>query len=387
MRNLINRTGRIVKRHPVLSLYFMAGAAYLAFTFYYLGGALTSCSTELLSFPGDHTAGLFDYYTVDNVDPWWGYTTFYSYPYGESLWQPYHIVSQVVFVPFWALAKLFGPVCGFNLLAALGFMITSLVTFGFVRWLLGRKELLYAIVAFLAGYAVAFWPYAQHKSGVHIAYVFAGILVASAWLFLKFWQKPRVLWAVLFGLSVAIFGYVDGYFILLGSVLVGGLLVGAYIYELVYKKTSLRDLWPRTKLLLLSGLVAALCLVPVAYVQWRYADQLNSALSSQRDAIGREAQEYGARPYDYLLPNPKHPLIPLFFGEDVRKRLVGINSERNIIGFSKVIAVLAIFMAVVVIYRWRKKQSLVQSALRWDPGFVLMVFGIVVLAAFSLSLA
>jgi hypothetical protein len=386
MHSIFKRVKLFIGRHPLLSAYFMATTGYLVFTVYYMGGAITNCSVELLAFPGDHTAGLFSFYSIDKADPWWGHTDAYSYPYGESLWQPYHITSQVPFVSFWVLAKLFGPVCGFNLLVFIGFMSAALVTFGFVRWLFGRKELLYNLVAFLAGYAVVFTPFMQRKAGGHIAYLFAGLLVASVWLFLKFWRKPRPLWAVLFGLSVAILGYIDGYFVLLGGVLIGSVLVATYIYELLFKGKSFRDLWQRTKLILLSGGVVAVCLMPIAYVQLHYADQIKSAISSLRDDIMREAQEYGARPYDYLLLNPEHPLILPIFGEDALRWIVSINTERSVIGVSKAILLLAIFMTVVVVYRWRKKQRYARVELRYGPGFILLTFGLVVVAAFLLSM-
>jgi len=369
-------------KHRTAVSFATAFVVYAIFTAFYMGGAATNCTQYLLTFPGDNTAGLIAMFSIDNHDPWFGFTNVYSYPYGEVLGQPTHITAQTLFVPFWALAKLFGPVCGFNVLTMLGFMSASLAMFAFVRWLFGRFW-----PALLAGFAVAFTPYLQIKTGVHISYVFEAFFIATIWLFMAMWQKPTIKKAILLGLSVALFAYTDGYFILLGGVLVAGLLLGALGFDYFKnKRTISKELKQRVKLLGLAAGAAFVFALPVLYVMATSSGQINASLVATRDSIHNEAQVYGARPLEYLVPNPFNPILNKVFGDYGDRNNHGSNPAENVLSLSLTMLALAVYFVVWVYKNRGKKKQLKLVSGKLNVEFITVVSVVVLLMALAFSL-
>lgn len=369
---------RYIAEHYTLVSFAAAFVTYALCTLFYMGGAATNCTGSLLSFPGDNTAGLIALFSVDNHDPWFGRSDVFSYPYGEALGLPTHITAQTLFIPFWAIAKLVGPICSFNILTMIGFMSAALMTFGFVRWLYRG----HFFVALLAGFAVAFTPYLQIKTGVHLSYVFEAFFVAVIWLFVALWRDPTWKKAVLLGLSVALCAYTDGYFILLASVLVASLVLGAMGYEYwTHRRTVQAQLINRLKLLMIAGLTAFVCAVPVAYVVTHASGQINQLLVSQRDSIANEAQVYGARPLEYITPNAMNPILDHVFGDYASRNNHGSNPAENVLSLSLTMVALAVFFVIVTYRRRSQKQKRIP-----DAAFITVVFGTVAAAAFLISL-
>ncbi|HEX8762463.1 MAG TPA: hypothetical protein VF733_01770 [Candidatus Saccharimonadales bacterium] len=346
-----------------------------------MGGALTECTQSLFTFPGDNTAGMIAFFTLDNRDPWYGWTNAWSFPYGESIGQPTHITAQTLFVPFWMLAKLVGPICSFNLLTLIGFMTAALTMFAFVRWLLGGKSW----AALIAGFAVAFTPYLQVKTGVHISYVFEALFILTIWLFMLFWRDPRMKYAIPLGMSVALFAYTDGYFILLGGVLAAGLLIGAVVHDFwaAGRKIS-KELIRRLKYVGISVLIALACAAPVLFVTLFSSAQISESLTTTRDSIGREAQVYGARPLEYLLPNALNPVTDNIFGTYAERDSHGSNPAENLLSLSLVMIGLATFFVTRVILQRRSKKPILSG--RFSPKFIAVVFGAVFVIAILVSL-
>jgi hypothetical protein len=370
-------------KHRTLVSFGAAFVAYSLCTLFYMGGAATSCTESLLSFPGDNTAGLIAMYSIDNHDPWFGFTNVYSYPYGEVLGQPTHITAQVLFVPFWALAKVFGPICGFNVLTMIGFMSAALTMFAFVRWLFGGKF----FVALLAGFAVAFTPYLQTKTGVHMSYVFEAEFIAIIWLFMLFWKQPSIKRATLAGLALAICAYTDGYFILMGSVLAVALVLGALAHDYFKAGRKVSDeLKQRIKYLCVAAIAAFVFMVPVAYIMYNSAGQINQSLTSTRDTISNEAQVYGARPLEYLLPNPLNPLLSKVFGDYKSRDNHGSNPAENLLSLSWVMMALAAYFVVRVYKDRAKKKALKAVSAKFDARFIAILFGTVFVIMLLVSL-
>ncbi|HET8671872.1 MAG TPA: hypothetical protein VFM05_15000, partial [Candidatus Saccharimonadales bacterium] len=380
MRGAIKAARLCMLRHPVAISFGAASIVYSLLSLFYMGGAITDCSESLLTFPGDNTAGLIALFTVDSHDPWFGYTYYFSYPYGELIGQPTHITAQVLFVPFWILAKLLGPVCGFNLLTLMGFLSASLTMFAFIRWLFRGKFL----VALLAGFAVAFTPYLQVKTGVHISYIFEALFIATIWLFLSFWREPTVKRAVCLGVSIAACAYTDGYFILLEGVLVAGLLLGALVYDYVIRREALGTLKQRVKPVCLAFGTAVVLMLPVLYTVYNSAGQINQSLVTTRDSIFNEAQVYGARPLEYLLPNALNPVLNPIFGDYESRNNHGSNPAENLLSLSLVLLGLSLFL-VITLYRWRSDKSLARVA-RYDIRFIAVVIAAVFIVAGLTSL-
>jgi hypothetical protein len=380
---MMERAKAFVVRHRTLTAFAGATIVYALCSWFYMGGALTECSQSLLTFPGDNTAGMIAFFSLDSHDPWYGHTDMWSYPYGESIGQPTHITAQTLFVPFWILAKLFGPVCGFNILTLIGFMSAALTMFAFVRWLLGGRNL----IALLAGFAVAFTPYLQVKTGVHISYVFEALFIAAIWLFLVFWKQPSWRRAIPLGLSVALFAYTDGYFILLGGVLMVALIVGAVAHDFFAAGRTLNaELSKRLKLLAVGVIAAVIFMLPVLYVMLHSSAQINESLTTTRDSIGREAEVYGARPLEYLVPNALNPVTDAVFGGYADRNNHGSNPAENLLSLSLVMVGLAVFFVTRVLLGRKRNQPVKLVGSRRTASFVTVVFVTIFVIAIAFSL-
>lgn len=378
---MIDRIKLFVLQHPTLISFSAALLFYGAMTVFYMGGAATECSQSLLSFPGDNTAGMIELYSVDSHDPWLGYTHAFSYPYGELIGQPTLITAQTLFIPFWYIAKMFGPVCAYNVLSMIGFMSASMIMFAFVRWLFRGRFL----VALLAGYAVAFTPYLQIKTGVHISYVFEAFFIATIWLLLWLWKAPSLKRAILLGLSIAVCAYTDGYFILLEGTLVAALLLGAFGYDFFAAGRKVTaELKQRGVFILLALGVAFVAIMPVLYTVYSSGGQINRSLTETRDTISNEAQVYGARPLEYLTPNPLNPVLNPIFGSYSERNNHGSNPAENVISLSLILTGLAIFFLVAV-YRHGGEKRLSKVA-RYDVRFLAVTMAAVCVGAGLMSL-
>jgi hypothetical protein len=371
-----------IGRHKTLSYFTAATLVYLLLTIFYMGSAITNCTQSLMNFPGDNTAGMIAMFSVDGNDPWYDRTNFFSYPYGESLGQPTHVTAQAVFLPFWLLSKLWGPICGFNLLQLIGFMSAALMMFAFIRWLLKGREM----VAFLAGFAVAFTPYLQITSGGHISYIFGAVFIAAIWLFLLFWKDSTWKRVTALAAVVALFGYIDGYFILLGGVLMAALVLSAIGFDFwTSGKKFTPALNKRLKMLGGTLLVAIVFMLPIAYVQIKSASQINGLLADTRDSIQREAQVYGARPSEYILPNAMSPITSGIFGTFYERDTHGSNTSESILSLSLVMLALAIFFVVNVVITARQKGKQQLLNVRMSVPFVTTLFVSVFLLALLFS--
>lgn len=333
--------------HPFILFACIAGIYALFTMYYYLGNAVFSCSDTLPTGIGDATAGLIWLNSVDGNLPWWGFTHVSNFPFGERIGLPFHILAQTIYIPFWAISLVVGPVCGYNILTGFGFVFSAMAMFLFIRWLTNKSW-----IAFIAGFAVAFTPYLQYKTGLHPSYVFQGLFIIAAWLFLAFWRSPSWKKAVGLGIVSALFFYTDPYFILLGGVMAVGLILTATIGTLL-KRKNWPSAWHRLRLLLISGLVLFACILPIAYVQIHYKDQIKTLVSSSRSDIKSEAEIYGARPQEYILPNASEPLLGALFGPAYYNRDThGSNPGETQLSISLTLIVIALGLIAVIL---RKK--------------------------------
>jgi hypothetical protein len=335
-----------IRRHPTLTVFLAAGLFYLVCTFFYQGPALTDCSNALTGGPGDESAGLIWLNSIDHVHPFWSFTHVTNYPWGEHLDQPVYASGAAGYLLYWVLALLAGSVCGYNLLCAVGFLFSALIMFGFIRWLTRRNS-----IALLAGYAFAFTPYLQIKTGVHPSYVYEGLFVGVIWLFLMYWKRPRTSLAVWLGILTALTFYWDAYFVLIAGILWAGLLAGALVYELIDQREWDR-VWRRLKFGSLAALTFIMLLLPLAYVRLHYSGQINSVVSRSRNAVKQDAKIYSAHPLEYLRPAESNPVLKaLIPGYAARRRHHMSNPAEYTINLSLTLILIVIIAALTLLYR------------------------------------
>lgn len=346
--------------------YIQWGVALLIFSAcigVYMGKSLTQCTEIYYGAPSDATGGIAWFQWADGNDPIWDSTTKSNYPIGESLRRPQFVTSYLQFFPYWLFSVLTNQFCSINIMIFLGFLSTALAMFGLVRWLLKSYP-----IALFAGYAAAFVPYHVLKAASHIAYVYSVFFILMIWASIAFYKKPSYKMAIavaaIYGLSL----YFDGYFILISSVLLitlAGLILLRYLLKLSSSKGRLNIavtfdsfgiyVKRHIKYYLAALVTLILLLAPLAYVAVKKGSQIQAGLNSARSQIEQEANIYGARLSDYLLPSPVHPLL---FGEYSEWRIHNIhnsNITENTLYIGYVIIGLAIFAVVASLTFMRAK--------------------------------
>lgn len=385
-QNLVSSL-RNIRSYIIARPALIIASATLGYTlltaYYYFGNSLLSCGQTTPTGIGDATAGLIWLNSFDGDRPWWGFTTASNYPFGEQIGMPFHILGQVIYIPFWLASLIVGPVCGYTLVTSLGFIFSAMAMFLFIRWLTNRNS-----VAFIAGLGVAFTPYLQYKTGLHPSYVLQGLFVLSIWLFMVFWREPNWKKAAGLGVLVSLFFYTDPYFVLLGGILGVGLVSSASIGSLIGKQ-NISFLTRRFILLGLTGLTLLIAISPIIYVQRHYKDEINSVVSSSRSDIKKEAEIYGARPSEYLSINANQPVLTSLFGEKFHGRdQHGSNIGETQLSLSFTLMILSIIGILLMIRNKRSKHVAVKTRTlqRLSIPLLLFMFTFTALLAFLFSL-
>src|ERR1700683_531268 len=336
-------------RRRTLTLFTGVSLLFALITWFYMGSALTSCNTHMLTtLPGDATAGLTWLTWADKSSPIPGFTHLTNAPFGESLRQPFQITSVFTIPNMWLLAKLSTPVCAWNLMVFLGYMSSALITFAFIRWLTRNPW-----VALFAGFAITYTPYHILNALGHLSYLFSAVLMLFMWAFVAFWQRATAVRALLMALATAACFYLDGYFILLAGVLAGSVLVAALIGDTLVFKHPAEYVLRRLRGLLLYGVFLILLLLPIVAVQFHYAHTISTTLGSARNDITDASRTYSARVWYYLLPAANDPFFPASYGAFRTHPAVihGTNFTESTNYVGLVVLVLAICLWVTIIRR------------------------------------
>lgn len=338
----------------------VAVVSFMAFAAYYMGPSVTACNDTVYGF-GDNTAGpIWKFGLPGGQTPLGNFQDYTNHPYGESLYSPigYSLLLQSTLI--WALERIAGPVCGYNLVNFIGFVSSALVMCAFVYWLVRKRW-----IAFLAGYAVAFAPYFQYKVGGHPSYGYQALLVGVLWLMFKVIkeQKKRDVF-LLAGLTAACF-YWDPYFSLLVSMIVGPIFIvwGLYSWWLLRKRNAANaGAKNRTVtvaqlkcLLLVVGMLSVL-LLPLVAVRVLASNQISGYVSSTRSDGMTDAIFCSNRPWDYVIPADDNWFVGKFLSPSFSQKIQSLRrlcnpSEYNV---SVSLVVLAVVSVGFVIFVWEK---------------------------------
>jgi len=352
--------------------------AYVLFTFYYMTPSVLHCTDTVYGF-GDNTAGVIWPNKISNGAflPNKEYVT--NYPDGEELFSAINVTSIGQRVMYWPLAKIAGPICGYNLWNILAFTSTALITFGFIFWLTRNKW-----IAFIAGYAVAFVPYMQMKTGPHPSYGFSGIFVGLIWLLVSLLTKPTRHKAIFFALLYAFCVYFDPYFVLYGT-LASIAVVLAWL-TLLFMRSRMKNTAAVTKSEIMT-IVKALCLTaitvivllsPLLIITAASSADIQKKVSAVRGNVLFEATACANYPHEYLLPFVLHPLAKMS-GES--SRLVHIENKlknnfscgigEDTVGVSLTIVFLVSITSMILIWEYLNKRLKID--IRGDKQIVALV--------------
>ena len=324
-----------------------------------MGSAINNCSTTSTALGSDSTGGFGWVQWAGGNDMSWGFTNKSNYPFGESLGKPQFVTSSI-FIFIYKLFSVFStPICGLNLMVLLGYMSTALVMFGFVKWLLKRFD-----IALFAGYAAAFVPFHLLKSESHINYIYGSIFIGIVWAYLWMLEKPSYRRASLFAAVSSIGFYFDGYYIFMCGVLIVGLFMSSFAYDIIKillnsksAKVLIKNAKVRLKFLLVSSVLLAVLLLPILITFKLHGTEIQQSLSSVRSNIKVETLIYGVRPLEFVLPSYNNPLMPDTYPGWRATKLHGSNfSESTLfVGFT-----VLIMATVSIIYLMSRKHRRLQ---------------------------
>lgn len=340
----IEKLSRLNKKNSLIS-WLLVIVFYLFISAMFMGDSFINASSTVLKKPGDHTAGIIYTTWVHPDTPLPEVSNYTNYPFGENLRLPVVVTSQVLSISHWFLSKIAGVVTGWNLLVLLGYMSNALLMYGFVRHLTKNS-----VVGLFAGYAVAFTPYHFFASTGQIAGMFGSIFILVLWIFVSLWEKPTILKAIGLGSTIGIAFYADGYYILIGLLLLLSLWVATLSYYLWLK--SARTVRKQMKYLGLATVVSFIFLLPVIYIQLTQANKISSILGNARGDIESNAQLYSAQISMYFNPTSLLfigyviAILASFYAYNLRKNIKKNNKKDKNVFYGWAFIVVA-FIALI----------------------------------------
>jgi hypothetical protein len=355
-------TAALMKRRTFLRAslleYICVGLIFLLLACFYTNFVVFHITHQLfIDGPGDATAGfLWLNFADPGINPFLAETTLVNYPSGEKLGSATFVTYLALWLPIRLFSYLFGAVAGLNIMMLCGLIGGAMGGYWLVKRLTGSVA-----VSFFAGLAIAFVPYNLYKSSVHLAYIFALVFILMLAAFIAVWMRPTRFKAILFGSSIALAFYTDGYYLLLASVMTMGLIVAGVLHGYVSKFRWI-DYRQRIVALIVSLCSLLLLMIPISYVQLTQGSNVQNTLSSSRSNISDELRAYQTRLTDFILPSPTNPLFELTGQAQTLDTYKNLHSNRTesmvYIGFTVIILVtIGLILSLVWVVR-RKYSSL-----------------------------
>jgi hypothetical protein len=376
--------------------HLLAVLSFVLVTAYYMTPQALHCQTTVYGF-GDNTAGLIWRNGVSSNNPLWGPENVTNYPYGEDLSSPVNYIAVLHFSLYWVLAKIAGPICGFNLLNFIGFVATAAVMYGFIYWLTHKKS-----IAWLAGFAVSFSPYFQNQVGSHSSYGYAAFLILALWLYLRLLRERHWLDVPLLALVIAVCVYWDPYFSLLVATILAPLVVVTVVYSYLQVRGQgrfldiLKALWRRLLPFVLVGVLTLVLILPLAVIARLNAAQINAQVGGVRDSnpINVITIYCTNKPSDYLIPTATNYFADALtngrYAATVQRFKHGCNPAEYNVGLSLTLLTVLVIGGVVFVRKYVGKRRLralfaiSRSGLE-QPWIMLSVMGVLA-AGFLLGL-
>jgi hypothetical protein len=296
-------------------LFLVVGAVYLAYGLFVTWPLATNLSGQL-SAPNllEDAAGSTSYFAVlaaHHLNPFLpGHLSVLNAPYGVSTTWALNLAQAPSYLLFWLLTLLFGAVAGANVFMLLGFVLSGTVMFAIVHRLFGSR-----LVALLAGFAFAFYPFAVAASSVHYVFVHGWPLLLCVWRLIEMIHQPTRRNALIAGVATAFAMWWNPYYELLGGFAFATCIVVCFAFGRARnaRREALR--------------ACATAVLPVAVLGVFFAVLLK--LGSAQSSIGAlsrpisQVYTFSAHLRDYLLPGPYNPLFGNLTGAYLRAHLGG----------------------------------------------------------------
>jgi hypothetical protein len=286
----------------------LATFVYLGFACYLTWPLVTDLSHSIYGAPGDPygTLAYFRELIEHHYNPFLpGTISQFGAPAGVPISWPRNLASAPELATLYSLSVIFGAIPAYDIYALAGFTLTGVITFLFARRLTGNSW-----AALIAGWAFAFYPFADINGRGHPDNIQGWLLVLAVWRMVELMWHPTRRNGLLAGLAVTLCMWWSPYFILFGGVLYVTVTLVALVSA--WRGGGLRSvLMPQ----LIAALVVCVFLAGLGVL----------STTGEVEGIGarthstQELEFYAARPLEYLLPDVKSPL----FGSDTRPVLEG----------------------------------------------------------------
>ncbi len=259
----------------------------------------------------------------------------FAAPSGLDIRWTLNISTLPSFGFLYVLTAMFGQIAALNLYTLLGFTLSGLATFLLVRRIVGS-----AAVAFIAGYAYAFYPFVAISAQGHPDFVHGWVFVVLLWRLVELMEKPSVRNGVWTGLALILIFAWTPYHILFGAVMTAS--VGLVTLFFAWRRDLLRPM------------VGGLGVAAAIGVTWLGAMVLVNQASSRSEVRTHTIQEviaFSARAPEYVVPTGEQP----FFGDQAQRyrssHLHGSNASENTIYLGVTVMLLALVGLIASVRR------------------------------------
>ncbi len=317
----------------------LALAIYLGFACYFTWPLVTNLAHIFYGAAGDPygTMAFYRELVAHHLNPFLpGNISQFNAPEGQPIPWTRDLASLPGVGTQYLLTAVFGTIPANGLYVLLGYTLTGVVTFAFVRRLTGNVW-----AALIAGWAFAFYPYAILNGQGHDDNVQGWVLVLGVWRMVELMKRPSRRNAILAGLAVVLGMWWDPYFILLGGV--------SYVAAAV---ACLAVAWRAGGLRSVVGPQAITAATVVVFLGFlgvlSNTGPSGNSLGVRTNGV-EELNTYSARPLEYLIPDSQSPLFGADTAHYLETHIHGSNpSEATLyVGITTILLALVAFWAFV----------------------------------------
>ena len=279
--------------------YLIAFAIYVVLTCAYFAPLIAHLNSHALSGFNDATRAIRDYDVIaaaGSTPFTFGHDLLNGAPEGLPLLPQTQIAQPIQASVIWVLRDVVGTVAALNLFILAGFVLTGFAGFALLDW--ARLGMLPSL---FGGFVVAFnpWVVENAMSGA-IAFLHGWTLILLLGALTKLRGVRTLRWAALAGLAYGLCFLMASYMGLLATVIV----VAFGVVDVGSQSSASERLWTCSLLVVIAG-VTLVSLAPGLIALALDHRTIISGLSHSSLAL----QKFGARPEDYVLPVPRHPVL------------------------------------------------------------------------------
>ncbi len=325
----------------------MAFAIYLGFACYFTWPMVTDMAHIFYGAAGDPygTMAFYRELATHHLNPFLpGTISQFNAPQGQPIPWTRDLASLPGILTQYLLTAVFGSTAANGLYALLGYTLTGLITFLFVRRLTGNTW-----AALIAGWAFAFYPFAVLNGQGHDDNIQGWVLVLGVWRVVELAISPSRRNALLAGVAMVFGMWWSPYFILFGGVTYVALLIG-----------SLAAGWHAGRLRQTIALQAITATIIVIFLGFLVSLTTTGPEGNSLGVRVNNLQEfitYSARPLEYLIPDTQSPLFGSDTAHYLDTHIHGSNPSEATL-YVGVTVILLAFVAVLVLARRKLDRTL-----------------------------